>query len=399
MTNLLAVRCFAAVLYLISTTAAAEAYRNAIEDGKSYGAAVNSEMPDASALDPASVPGYDTSNPPEAGYYDNTAGLGEAANQAAALNEAAQSVRQGFATRPMFTIDRSTDPMFKRMDQVEANAASIAGAMQGEYSSCQPVTLETPHPTTTEMCYEHRPAEKVACDNTLNVEVDEVFSCEPGTWHAQGYASRDIIGDHVNEVSRYAQSYCEARTDGKLRFRIYASSNKGTCSGWKILNLPTTPIRGYTKVGTVTYRARKGCASLDYWVGPDSGCVGNNCRYDFWSGSPQYTCPAGKVNGAALRHYDYYGENYERLPANKCYYLTRPDYDGFCRSGEVKVEYTYGHLWDQETVDRCASYAGLATVSGVSGPKISLTFEKPHYKHIITDSWHNGCEGLEARSE
>ena len=114
-TKPLAVGCFAAVLYLISTATPAETYGDAIEDGKSYGATVNSTMPDASTLAPESVPGYETAAPPEADHYGNPAGLSDAANQAAAQNEAAQSVTEGFVSRPMFTIDQSTDPMFQRM--------------------------------------------------------------------------------------------------------------------------------------------------------------------------------------------------------------------------------------------------------------------------------------------
>lgn len=187
-TKTLAVGCFATVLYLISTATPAETYGDAIEDGKSYGATVNSTMPNASTLAPESVPGYETAAPPEAHHYGNPAGLGDAANQAAAQNEAAQSVTEGFVSRPMFTIDQFTDPMFQRMGEVEANAASITGAMQGDYSSCQPVALETPYPPTTEACYENRLAENHTCSRILVVACDpETDGCDaggivPGSW-------------------------------------------------------------------------------------------------------------------------------------------------------------------------------------------------------------------------
>lgn len=176
----LAVSCFAAVLYLISTATPAETYGDAIEDGKSYGATVNSTMPDASTLAPESVPGYETADPPEAHHYGNPAGLGDAANQAAAQNEAAQSVTEGFVSRPMFTIEPETDPMFQRMDQVESNAATIAGALQGEYTSCEPVVLQTPNPPITETCMESRYVENTSCKRTAECSVTgQEMRCEP----------------------------------------------------------------------------------------------------------------------------------------------------------------------------------------------------------------------------
>ncbi|WP_127476707.1 hypothetical protein [Sulfurivermis fontis] len=180
--------CLLAALCLSPIAALAETFGGAIEDGKAYGAAVNSDMPNASTLPPESVPGYQTSAPPEADYYGNPSAIGDAANQAAAENPAAQAVTEGFVSRPMFTIDQSTDPMFQRMGQVEANAASIAGAMQGEYSSCQPVVLETPYPPTREACYENRLTENQTCSRKLVVACDpETDGCDaggivPGSW-------------------------------------------------------------------------------------------------------------------------------------------------------------------------------------------------------------------------
>jgi hypothetical protein len=211
----------AALLCLSPVAVFGEGFGSAIENGKSYGAIINSTMPSASSLPPESVPGYQTSSPPEAGYYGNPSAIGDAANQASAENEAAQALTEGFSSRPMFTIDQSTDPMFQRMGQVEENAASIAGAMQGEYSECQPVVLETPNPPTIETCYENRQAQSTTCSNVLNIEIeiptDTVMAegswtsssgdCGPDTWSNYGTVScpSGFYGPVPEEIYRQAR--------------------------------------------------------------------------------------------------------------------------------------------------------------------------------------------------
>lgn len=195
--------------------ALAETFGGAIEDGKAYGATVNTTLPDAATLDPASVPGYQTARPPAADYYDNPAALGDAANQAAAQNEAAQAVGQGFASRPTFTIDRSTDPMFQRMKDVEANAASIGGALQGEYSACQPVVLETPYPGATETCHENRPTVNLTCSRRLVVACDPATDgCDaggivPGSWSGDMRVGLTAAGngDFILQFGTIADNY------------------------------------------------------------------------------------------------------------------------------------------------------------------------------------------------
>jgi hypothetical protein len=165
MSAALTLLCFAA------TGLPAADNRDTIEDGKAFGAEVNATLPDAADLSPESVPGYETSSPPESGYYDSPAAVGDAGSQAAASNEAAQNVNEGFATRPVFTIDTDTDPMFQRKEQVEANAASIAGALEGEYEDCEPVVLQTPGATFTETCTESKSLETTHCKRTKDCSV------------------------------------------------------------------------------------------------------------------------------------------------------------------------------------------------------------------------------------
>jgi hypothetical protein len=168
------------LLCLASMGLSAADNRATIEDGKAFGSEVNASMPDAANLSPEDVPGYETSSPPESDYYDKPAAVGDAAKQAAASNEAAHNVNEGFTTRPMFTIDSETDPMFQRKEQVEANAASIAGALEGEYDDCEQVVLQTPGPSVTETCTESKSLETTSCKRTNDCSVTgKTMRCEP----------------------------------------------------------------------------------------------------------------------------------------------------------------------------------------------------------------------------
>jgi|GEM_PF-2387267 hypothetical protein len=371
---------------LSAVAADSSGFSAGIEEGKAYGAAANAAMPNAEGLDAAAVPGFETSSPPQAAYYGDEGAMSDAAVQAAHDNEAAQTVTEGFVSRPLFTIDRETDPMFTRMGQIEANAASIAGAIQGEYSSCEPVVLETPYPPTTETCYENRPAETNTCDNRLNVNVDVEFSCTAGTWHAQNTAyksSNDIM---------YAHSYCEPRDDNMLRFQLYSHGGVGACVGWQQTQLSIAPNAGFSRLLTTLPHWGGGCIALDAWLGPNSGCTENDCKYDFWFGTPMYTCTTGQMNGAYLSLG--IGGGWGSLPDSKCYHVTSAG-DGSCGGSSTFVYTQDGDFW----TPACATYVDEATVSAISGWKVPLRFDKPHFSYTITESWEQGCAELEARSQ
>jgi hypothetical protein len=155
-------------------------FRDSLEDGKAYGSNVNASMPDAANLAPENVPGYETASPPESNYYDSPAALSDGASQAAASNEAAQNVNEGFVSRPAYTIDTETDPMLQRKDQVEADSASIAGALEGEYSDCESIVLQGSGPSVTQTCTESKSLETSSCRRTNDCTVIETaIRCEP----------------------------------------------------------------------------------------------------------------------------------------------------------------------------------------------------------------------------
>lgn len=172
---------FIAVLLCFSVIGRSRAdFRDSLEEGKTYGSDAHTSMPDASTLAPEDVPGYETASPPASDYYDNPAAVGDAASQAAVSNEAARNVNEGFVTRPVYTIDSETDPMIQRQNQVEANSASIAGALEGEYADCEPVVLQGSGAAVTETCTESKSLETTRCRRTNDCSViGTTMRCEP----------------------------------------------------------------------------------------------------------------------------------------------------------------------------------------------------------------------------
>lgn len=351
-----------------------------IEEGKAYGAAANAAMPNAAELDATAVPGFETSSPPQTTYYGNPSAMGDAASQAAHDNEAAQAVTEGFVSRPMFTIDRETDPMFVRMGQVEANAASIAGAMQGEYSECRPVVLETPHPPTTETCYESRTKETHTCDNALRIEVTEgPLSCQAGSVLASQSLSAPYIGSlsysvtclneyayrisiTVSVPGKYYSGYCWSNTSTNTFDIAFGQSH-----AWQPYN--TSGVRQQVLISdegsdntTARLRVRfmrgynylfDNSSYVYSWIGWDR----EFCTYDETGSYNCYTACTGTYTGDEAVS----TKNIAGGAFNECYIKTK-----------------FGH----NAID-----------TGV------IEFARPVKTYNIIDHWDDGCTALEARSQ
>lgn len=216
----------APLLWVVLTTlplvSLAASINDAFNAGKAFGSEASATMagPTMAAED---VPGFATATPAEVQLYGNAAGLEDAAATAASNNEAAQSVTEGFVERPYFTIDPETDPMIKKEGQIAGNAQSIAGAIQGEYSDCQPAVVETPHPPTLEVCYENRGAQRHTCNDrlTITVEFPTGTTTRDGPWTSM---SGDCNADTWSDTQAvgcpsgyYAPQPIEIRRQSKWR--------------------------------------------------------------------------------------------------------------------------------------------------------------------------------------
>ncbi len=380
-----------ALLCSTSRTVAETTFAEAFEAGKAF--ANNTAMPDAGSLPPEDVvPGFANASPQETTYYGDSAAMEEAAAHAATENEGAQTVTDGITMRPQYTIDPETDPMLQRAATVEASAAAIAGAIEGEYSECQPISLQTPWPSVNESCYENRPSEFATCDERLNISVEMESSCPAGTWWVEGTVHN---GNPIDIM--YAQAYCEPRGDGRQRFRVHAHGGNGACTDWYPFELGMTVDEWMliTTLRPVWYSAS--CKYLPAYVAPGSGCSGDDCRYTFSFGSPVYSCPSGQHVGSSLEAYDTSGDGVGGgpLPADQCYTVYSTG-EGWCYSGDIGISI---HEPDGFRF-ACASLAAPATQTGVNGWEIPLTFERPHTFHTITEeTWDDGCAALEAQSQ
>lgn len=115
-------------------------------------------------------PGYEGTDVPEKDYYDSGANLSDEAR--IQDNEASQVVNNGMADRPKYNINRETDPLFKRYDDVKEKAHSLTDT----YSGCVQIPYGTEDKTLHDekFCHEYgyKDYEEFSCRRSLEV------SCE-----------------------------------------------------------------------------------------------------------------------------------------------------------------------------------------------------------------------------
>lgn len=371
-----------AVFALSAFTARGFADSAGIEEGKAYGAQANAAAPNAADMDPSTVPGYQTSTPSQTRYYGNPAALSSAGSQAAGTNDAAQSVVQGYENRPLFTFDKSTDPMFQNLSQIETGAANMLTAEQGGYAQCQPVMLTTQTQGSTQVCYQTRTTQNESCDDTLTVQMtNEHFNCPIGTWWAQATGHRN--GSDYME----AQAYCEDVSSGHIHVRVYAAGGAGACTGWQTVQLSLTAATQTTKIAELSPNWSGGCWNTGVYLAVGSGCNGDSCSYTFgfdpsiwFNDSPTYSCPSG-----------------ETLAGQSCYTDTTMQNKNSPCAGTVITSTTTGGWGGTFTTYTCQVYDGPANPSFTY--TLTLNFTKPRYTYDYTDVWNDGCASLEGAAQ
>lgn len=106
---------------------------NANEQGKALATQVHNArvMPAGETTNPADMPGFQGANPAETQYYQSGLNIENQARTQAQTDENAQYVLQARDSRPLFTIDRATDPLFKRYDDVTQQAHGLSNTYAG----------------------------------------------------------------------------------------------------------------------------------------------------------------------------------------------------------------------------------------------------------------------------
>lgn len=320
----------------VDPAAAAKNGGNFTLDAQTFG------ISNISAMSQARGGGTDLATPPEAslgasGSLDSSA--------AAATNPAGSFVTSAAASRPMFNIDPTADPLLKAGNTIKDNPEATAGTLDETYGGCQTVTVNGSATFEEKVCQESRKEASTSCNRTLNVDVTPA-SCAPGQTltrvaiaNASGHA--DALGTSLDLIS-------VCRDDSEVTFDF-------AFTGWC-----------YTGYAKSTYSATLS-------VEPAARIV-SRAPIDIWPGT------VGGVGGArsALKDSpDLIGADYFR---RGCFLAFE---GGGCTNGQCN--YTFRHVDEYNWDD--GWYPDLDRA-------FTLSFPTP-VMQSISDNWNDGCGGVD----
>ncbi len=139
----------------------------AMQAGKEFANTLNdSSVKDvAKDMDPTGVPNYQGTDIPETDYYESGVNIENQASAVAADNPTAQFIKDAREKRPNFNLDRETDPLFVRYEEIKNQARGLTDT----YSDCA--------------------ALPIGVENNVSVDKRPTASCKPGSVHTQGNTS------------------------------------------------------------------------------------------------------------------------------------------------------------------------------------------------------------------
>lgn len=106
---------------------------SANEQGKAFATQIHNAqvMSAGESTNPAEMPGFQSANPAETQYYHSGLNIENQARTQAQTDENAQYLLEARDTRPQFTIDKQTDPLFKRYDDITQRAHGLSDTYAG----------------------------------------------------------------------------------------------------------------------------------------------------------------------------------------------------------------------------------------------------------------------------
>lgn len=106
---------------------------NGNRDGVDFARSQESRMQnDAEAIDPYDIPGYQGDDVEAREYYDDGLGIEDTAQEEAQTDESAIYINNAYETRPSYELDRETDPLFAREEEIE----QLSYSMTDSYTGC-----------------------------------------------------------------------------------------------------------------------------------------------------------------------------------------------------------------------------------------------------------------------
>lgn len=352
----------------------------AYQDAAAFAGTQKSLDPAANSTNTTNVPQY-TASPPETSYYGNSGNMAADGNTAAQTSDVGTFMAQS-QDRPLFIIDKNTDPVLVRSMQVTTptNLSNFLAQFGGCYTEQQIV----PGAVTPATCEEYRKDEFYTCAKDLVVAVGIRATCTHLTWFADTGIKTAYYGDNFYWSTR---AFCDlTRNDGMQDIGYYTHGEVGG-NGWQSATVPTTPQPNWTRLpdGRQCGGYGNGCYPVHmYYRG--AGCSVTDCSYEFIFGSygsswsPTYSCPSPSQWG-------------------ELYTDTETGVTSVVPGGTNTNCYTSVCTYDaQSNVTTCAW-----VISGQASPAggfvgDTLNFTRPRYElYITSEEWTKGCAGLEAR--
>lgn len=350
---------------------------------------------------------------------------------------AVQLVATGRTTRPPFTISPS-DPLITGAVTIVRDPTAVVGSTPGGLSpgfqTCTTTNRTTPATYVDETCdivtvdsentclvtrdiqvdvdanyrcqVSPNQAQSFYCNKTLQVDVvTGPPTCSPNTWVVVfPRTSNAFWSPGVYKLIHYeAGYYCEIdRGDGMLQITFGAGTDAEIAGEWRTATIRIDPAQ---PVSPGAMPVHLGTLTIKYGIPVDVyySTVGNPATAADWSVRLYYfvllwpdrppfaptgvSCPSGGVDGTRVRLYDSWSDSYS-IPGDP--WLCYVEGTG---GGSALVDWTY--FW-ASVGTYPATYTGW-TMRSTDMTVVDMTFKRPTYTVLITDSWVNGCTALEAR--
>lgn len=190
-------------------------------DGKAFAESMKGSVNNsATNANPEDVPHYEGQDVPETQYYNSGAGIEDQAKIKAADDPTAEYISNSHYSRPQFDIDRETDPLFKRHEEISDKAYSLTDTYQG----CVELPVGNKDKTieTTDTCTVVGYQETIEFDCTISKtgKCKNSLAGQPLEFEKSDFEVSGSGGFSVNKVNN--------RT-----FELKSSRRSGRCSTYK----------------------------------------------------------------------------------------------------------------------------------------------------------------------
>lgn len=169
---------FFLLFLLASVTAHATDMNAAKQKANDLIGSVGGFVPNSSVDLQQSVPAYETSSPQETGYIDSN--MYDEAREKAVTDSASQLIGTSHDTRPEFEMDRNTNPIFTKSEDIINNPNAVIDSLTGRYGACEQEGGEALMQTQTHTCDEFQEVSEASCavGQLVEVDADHKYQCQ-----------------------------------------------------------------------------------------------------------------------------------------------------------------------------------------------------------------------------